>query len=155
MESARDGDPGRVGPTSWHGRSSIHRSTRWAPAPGRLMSSARMRYPQSTTTGRGGQVTYHGPGQRVVYLMLDLKKRARTAMRAAEPDLRRLCAAAGAMDHPHPEGTVWHRGFHARGASGRVGAYALTGEAKIAALGVRVQKWVTSHGIALNLQPRP
>lgn len=94
-------------------------------------------------TGRGGQYTYHGPGQRVAYVMLDLNKR--------KPDLRwfvheleawiiRILAEFGVS------------GFQR---DGRVGIWTDTpsGEAKIAAIGVRVSKWVTYHGIAINVNP--
>lgn len=98
-------------------------------------------------SGRGGQYTYHGPGQRIAYVMLDLQKRG--------PDLRRyiwtleewLIAALRAFD------------VRAERRAGRVGLwvdlsrYGRSGEAKIAAIGVRVRKWVTYHGIALNVAP--
>ncbi|MES2985331.1 MAG: lipoyl(octanoyl) transferase LipB [Pseudomonadota bacterium] len=98
-------------------------------------------------TGRGGQVTYHGPGQQIVYLMRDLKRHAGPAgpdLRAYVRDLERWII-------------LTLEGFGIEGfiRPGRVGVWVQTprGEAKIAALGVRVQKWVTSHGIALNVQP--
>ena len=76
---------------SWSGCSSIRRSTPPAPArrPEELIEA---RFPVHET-GRGGQFTYHGPGQRVVYVMLDLKRRG-----AGRAPLRR---DAGGMDHPH------------------------------------------------------
>ena len=98
-------------------------------------------------TGRGGQFTYHGPGQRVAYVMLDLKRR--------EPDVRRYVAALEewlirALDS-----------FNVRGErrEDRVGVWvrrpekAGTGEDKIAAIGIRVRRWVTLHGISLNVEP--
>lgn len=100
-------------------------------------------------TGRGGQVTYHGPGQRVVYLMLDLKKRAQT--RGEAPDLRRYVQQLEqwVIDALLQFGVTGYL------REGRVGVWVDThaGEAKIAALGVRVQQWVTSHGVAINLNP--
>ena len=122
-------------------------------------------------TGRGGQVTYHGPGQRVVYLMLDLKKRA--AAKSAEPDLRAyvkqleqwiiLTLAQFGIESFTREGRVgvWVKERVVSGEWLVAGAEASRhpspvtrhGEAKIAALGVRVQKWVTSHGIAINVNP--
>ncbi len=100
-------------------------------------------------TGRGGQYTYHGPGQRIAYLITNLKQSAER--RGAEPDLR--------MYVKQLEAWVIHtlNAFGVQGflREGRVGVWVNTpsGEAKIAALGVRVQKWVTSHGIALNVSP--
>lgn len=94
-------------------------------------------------TGRGGQVTYHGPGQRIVYLMLDLNKRGKD-VRAYVQNLERWIIAV--LDHFGVEGFT---------RDGRIGVWTNTpaGEKKIAALGVRVQGWVTSHGIALNVNP--
>ena len=93
--------------------------------------------------GRGGRYTYHGPGQRVVYLMLDLDKRGR--------DVRRLVHSL--------EGwiiaTLAELGIQAHRAAGRIGIWVGEGaqEAKIAALGIRVRRWVTLHGIAINVDP--
>ena len=96
--------------------------------------------------GRGGEYTYHGPGQRVAYLMLDLKARGR--------DVRCLVQAL--------EGWIIDTlaGFNIDGElrDGRIGVWVrqpgrVGGESKIAALGVRVSKWVTTHGIALNVAP--
>lgn len=94
-------------------------------------------------TGRGGQVTYHGPGQRVAYLMLDLNKRGKD-VRAYVQNLERWLIL-----------TLAHFGIEGFTREGRIGVWVNTptGEAKIAALGVRVQGWVTSHGIALNVNP--
>ena len=94
--------------------------------------------------GRGGQYTYHGPGQRVAYVMLDLQRR--------KPDLRRY---------------VWQleewvirtlAQFNVRGErrDGRIGIWVVERggrETKIAAIGVRVRRWVTYHGVAINLDP--
>ena len=97
--------------------------------------------------GRGGQFTYHGPGQRVGYLMLDLKHRA--------PDVRRFVATL-------EEWIVRTLGaFNVRGErrGDRVGVWVRRPdkgegfEDKIAAIGVRVQRWVTLHGFALNIEP--
>ena len=95
-------------------------------------------------TGRGGQYTYHGPGQRVGYVMLDLQRRG--------PDLRAY---------------IWRLEewlirtlacFNVEGErrAGRIGIWVVKPggeEAKIAALGVRVRRWVTYHGVAINLDP--
>lgn len=95
-------------------------------------------------TGRGGQYTYHGPGQRVVYVMLDLKKRD-ADIRAFVCKLESWIIATLAA-------------FNVKGErrTGRVGVWVDRGhgrEDKIAALGVRVRKWVTFHGIAINVEP--
>jgi lipoyl(octanoyl) transferase len=94
-------------------------------------------------TGRGGKVTYHGPGQRVVYLMLDLNTRYQ--------DIRRYV-------HELEEWiiqTLAHFDIKGERREGRVGIWVQKEgrDHKIAALGVRVQKWVTSHGIAINVHP--
>ena len=94
-------------------------------------------------TGRGGQFTYHGPGQRVGYVMLDLKRR-RPDVRAFVHDLEEWLIRALAR-------------FNIKGErrEGRVGIWVTdpAGDAKIAAIGVRVRQWVTFHGVALNLEP--
>ncbi|RMF10624.1 MAG: lipoyl(octanoyl) transferase LipB [Alphaproteobacteria bacterium] len=95
-------------------------------------------------TGRGGQFTYHGPGQRVVYVMLDLKKRG-TDLRCFVRNLENWIIATLAR-------------FNVRGErrDGRVGVWVVRDngrEDKIAALGVRVRKWVSYHGIAINVEP--
>jgi lipoyl(octanoyl) transferase len=93
--------------------------------------------------GRGGQYTYHGPGQRVGYLMLDLDKRGR--------DVRRFVHGVEAwlID------TLKHFSIIAHTDPGRVGIWVPWGEteAKIGAIGVRVRKWVTMHGFAMNIAP--
>ncbi|PKQ03051.1 MAG: lipoate-protein ligase B [Alphaproteobacteria bacterium HGW-Alphaproteobacteria-11] len=98
-------------------------------------------------TGRGGQYTYHGPGQRVAYVMLDLKRR-KPDVRAYVQDLEAwLIATLARFDvtgetRPDRVG-VWVR----RPDRG------LTAEDKIAAIGVRLRKWVTFHGVSLNVDP--
>jgi lipoyl(octanoyl) transferase len=93
--------------------------------------------------GRGGRYTYHGPGQRVGYIMLDLDRRGR--------DVRRLVHAL--------EGwiiaTLAGLGVAAHRAPDRIGIWVGEGpaEAKIAALGLRVKRWVTLHGFAINVAP--
>ena len=95
-------------------------------------------------TGRGGQYTYHGPGQRVVYLMLDLKRRnpdARAYVRDLEEWLIRALAQLDVKGERR---------------KGRVGIWVARpggGEDKIAAIGVRLRRWVTFHGISLNVNP--
>jgi len=98
-------------------------------------------------TGRGGQVTYHGPGQRVAYVMLDLKRR--------RPDVRAYVAAL--------EEWIIHTlaAFNVRGErrEDRVGVWVKRPdkgagfEDKIAAIGVRLKRWVSFHGIAINVEP--
>lgn len=99
-------------------------------------------------TGRGGQVTYHGPGQRVAYVMLDLTRRGRDVrayVRDLEEWLIRALAEFGVTGERR-EGRVgvWVDRTRSGGAPR---------EDKIAAIGVRVRKWVTFHGIALNVEP--
>jgi lipoyl(octanoyl) transferase len=99
-------------------------------------------------TGRGGQYTYHGPGQRVAYVMVDVRRRfgdVRAYVAALEDWVIDTLAVLGL------EGERW---------PGRVGVWvrrpAQDGaetHAKIAAIGVRLQRWVSSHGIALNVAP--
>ena len=95
------------------------------------------------STGRGGRYTYHGPGQRVGYLMLDLEQRGRD-LRGFICSVERLLIAALA-----------DFGVSARAIPGRVGVWTDTpaGEAKIGAIGVRVRRWVSFHGFSLNVVP--
>jgi lipoyl(octanoyl) transferase len=93
--------------------------------------------------GRGGRYTYHGPGQRVGYVMLDLEKRGK--------DIRCFVhSLEGWMID-----TLAELGVSAHRADGRIGIWVGEGrdEAKIGALGVRVKRWVTLHGFALNVAP--
>lgn len=99
--------------------------------------------------GRGGQYTYHGPGQRVGYVMLDLKRRAVTP---PGPDVR-------CFVHDLEEWLIRSLrcfGVGAERRTGRVGlwvAHADGREDKIAALGIRIRHWVSFHGVALNVAP--
>jgi lipoyl(octanoyl) transferase len=99
-------------------------------------------------TGRGGQYTYHGPGQRVVYALLDLNAR--------QKDLRAYveCLEAWTID------TLKQFAIDGQRRPGRVGIWVTredrnqpAQEDKIAAIGVRVRRWVAYHGIAINLDP--
>ena len=103
------------------------------------------------TSGRGGEYTYHGPGQRVAYVMLDLQKRQ------SAPDLKayiymleewiiRSLADFGVTGERR-EGRVgiWVRMEDYGGPAGA--------ESKIAAIGVRIRRWVTYHGVAINIDP--
>ena len=106
-------------------------------------------------TGRGGEYTYHGPGQRVAYAMVDLKARAEA--RGAGPDLR---AYVRGLEEWIIRALAR---FNVQGErrDGRIGIWVartpdgtpLETEKKIAAIGVRVRKWVAFHGIALNVEP--
>jgi lipoyl(octanoyl) transferase len=95
-------------------------------------------------TGRGGQYTYHGPGQRVGYVMLDLSRRGadvRAYVKNLEEWLIRALARFNVKGERRP---------------GRVGIWVDRGggrEDKIAAIGVRIRRWVTLHGVAINLDP--
>jgi lipoyl(octanoyl) transferase len=94
-------------------------------------------------TGRGGQFTYHGPGQRVAYAMLDLKQR-KPDVRAYVHDLEQWLIE-----------TLKQLGVKGERREGRVGIWVQRGprEDKIAALGVRIKRWVSLHGVALNVAP--
>ena len=103
-------------------------------------------------TGRGGQYTYHGPGQRVVYVMLDLNARGR--------DVRRfVCALEGWVI-----ATLADFGVTGQRREGRVGVWVTRPEKpplsdgapredKIAAIGVKLRRWISFHGIAINVEP--
>jgi lipoyl(octanoyl) transferase len=103
-------------------------------------------------TGRGGQFTYHGPGQRVAYVMLDLTRRRRDLRAyvcALEAWLIATLAAFGvAGERREARVGVWVRRPDKPG--GLAGEPA---EDKIAAIGVRVRRWVSFHGVALNVAP--
>lgn len=102
--------------------------------------------------GRGGQYTYHGPGQRVVYVMLDLNRRGR--------DVRKFVCAleAWVID------TLGEFGIRGERRTGRVGVWVARPDKpalpdgsihddKIAAIGVKLRRWVSFHGLAINLEP--
>ncbi|MFD2250629.1 lipoyl(octanoyl) transferase [Pseudochelatococcus lubricantis] len=103
-------------------------------------------------TGRGGQFTYHGPGQRVAYVMLDLHRRTPSPQ---TPDLRRFVACLESWLIATLDA------FNVRGErrEDRVGVWVRRpemgdgAEDKIAAIGIRVRRWVTFHGISLNVEP--
>ena len=98
-------------------------------------------------SGRGGQLTYHGPGQRVAYAMLDLRRRTpdvrRYVANLEEWIIRTLAAFAVAGERREDRIGVWVRRPD-KGAQH---------EDKIAAIGIRLRRWVTLHGIALNVDP--
>lgn len=100
-------------------------------------------------TGRGGEYTYHGPGQRVAYVMLDLRKRG--------PDVRGyVCSLEDWIIR-----ALARFGVKGERRAGRVGIWVDLAEyggragqeAKIAAVGVRIRRWVTYHGVSINLNP--
>ncbi len=94
-------------------------------------------------TGRGGRYTYHGPGQRIAYVMLDLARRGED-VHCYVHHLEEWAIR-----------TLAHFGVSGERREGRIGIWVQHGggEAKIAAIGVRVRRWVTYHGIALNVAP--
>jgi lipoyl(octanoyl) transferase len=98
-------------------------------------------------SGRGGQFTYHGPGQRVAYVMLDLGRR--------RPDVRAFVGALEAWII----GTLAEFGVSGQRRCDRIGVWvtrpdkAAGAEDKIGAIGIRVRRWVTFHGMALNVAP--
>ncbi|HEX8302885.1 lipoyl(octanoyl) transferase LipB [Sphingomonas sp.] len=94
-------------------------------------------------TGRGGRYTYHGPGQRIGYVVMDLRKRRRDVRCYVHALEGWVIAALGEV------------GVEAFRAPGRIGIWTLDRgrEAKIGALGVRIRQWVTLHGFAVNLNP--
>ncbi len=95
--------------------------------------------------GRGGQYTYHGPGQRIAYLMLNLKKRQQS------PDIKKYIWQLEEWIIR----TLAHFDVNGERREGRVGIWVVTpaGEKKIAAIGVRVRHWVAFHGISINVSP--
>ena len=94
-------------------------------------------------TGRGGEFTYHGPGQRVVYLMLDVARRGRDVRRFVRSIEAWLIAALAEF------------GVSGERREGRVGIWVERpgGEAKIAAVGLRLRHWISYHGVSLNVAP--
>lgn len=96
-------------------------------------------------TGRGGEYTYHGPGQRVAYVMMNLRERQKT------PDVK---AYVHALEQWIID-TIGDFGITGERREGRVGIWVDTpaGDKKIAAIGVRIRHWITFHGIAINLNP--
>src|SRR6056297_3136444 len=90
---------------------------------------------------RGGQYTYHGPGQRVAYVMLDVGRRGR--------DVRRFVAqleswVIATLDAFNVKGEI---------RAGRVGVWVVRQDKPIAAIGIRLRKWISFHGIAINVEP--
>ncbi len=102
-------------------------------------------------TGRGGEYTYHGPGQRVAYVMVDLKKRGAPDVKRYVCDLERWIIA-----------TLGEFGIKGECIDGRIGVWVppspdgfgvTSGNKKIAAIGVRIRHWITLHGISINVNP--
>lgn len=109
-------------------------------APGELLDP---RF-EVVAAGRGGRYTYHGPGQRVGYVLLDLTRRARDVKGFVHAMEGWVITALASF------------GVAAFRAEGRIGIWThdpVRGEAKIGAIGVRVRRWVTMHGFAVNLSP--
>ena len=98
-------------------------------------------------SGRGGQYTYHGPGQRVIYLMLDLARRGKDVRRFVNQIENWMIDALALL------------GVEGMTREGRTGIWVrrpekgLDREDKIAAIGIRVRRWVTFHGVSLNIAP--
>lgn len=94
-------------------------------------------------SGRGGRYTYHGPGQRIVYVLLDLNRRGRDVRRFVGALESWIIAALGDFS------VAGHT------SCGRIGVWVdgPDGEAKIAAIGVRIRRWVSLHGFAINVAP--
>ena len=103
-------------------------------------------------TGRGGQFTYHGPGQRIAYVMLDLKRR-RPDVRAFVAALERWLIDALAAFDVAGETREDRVGVWVRRPDKPPGPGGAPAEDKIAALGIRVRRWVSFHGVALNVAP--
>lgn len=109
--------------------------------PGELLDG--QRFPVYAA-GRGGRYTYHGPGQRIAYLMLDLKRRGGDVRRYVH-QLEELAIR-----------TLAEFGVRGERRDGRIGIWVVLGsgrEAKIGAIGVRVRRWVSYHGLAINVRP--
>jgi lipoyl(octanoyl) transferase len=91
------------------------------------------------TSGRGGRFTYHGPGQRVAYVMLDLNRRGRDARSFVHMLEHWLIAALARV------------GVHGAQRDGQIGVF--VGGAKIASIGIRLRRWISFHGASLNVDP--
>jgi lipoyl(octanoyl) transferase len=94
-------------------------------------------------TGRGGQITYHGPGQRIIYVMLNLNKRHKDIKRYVK------CLESWMIE------SLKKIGLDSYTSKERIGIWVNTpkGEAKIGAIGIRISRWVTYHGISININP--
>ena len=95
-------------------------------------------------TGRGGQYTYHGPGQRVIYAMLDLRVRG-ADVRKFIRDLEEWIILALSQFNINAERRTDRIGIWVRGSG--------NSENKIASIGIRIRKWISFHGIAINVDP--
>lgn len=98
-------------------------------------------------SGRGGQFTYHGPGQRVVYLMLDLNKRGRDVRRLVTQIETWMTEALSQL------GVIAHTRCDRPGLWVKRPEKGPDAEDKIAAIGIRVRRWMTFHGVSLNVCP--
>ena len=102
-------------------------------------------------TSRGGQYTYHGPGQRVAYLMLDLRRRGRDVkkfVRTLQSWATLALSEFGIQGHASSNGIgVWVK---CRKSKDRCGS---EDEKKIAAIGLRLRRWISFHGISINVEP--
>jgi lipoyl(octanoyl) transferase len=98
-------------------------------------------------TGRGGQITYHGPGIRILYLLLDLKKRNLCDLKKYIANLQSVII--NSLKHIGVESYILdeHIGVWVKNKN------VINGHDKISAIGVRVRKWVSFHGVAINIAP--
>ena len=94
-------------------------------------------------SGRGGQVTYHGPGQRIIYIMLNLQNREKDVKKYIHTLENWMIMSLKQIN------------IKAHTAADRIGLWVEgpKGESKIGAIGVRISKWITSHGISINIDP--
>ena len=94
-------------------------------------------------TGRGGKYTFHGPGQRVIYLMLNLKRRGQDIRKYVETIEKWIIASLAEV------------GIKGERREGRIGIWVNHSdrELKIAAIGIRIKKWISYHGVAINVNP--
>lgn len=149
--ASRDSDNPELGRALMIEHDPVITVTRRPDAPGHVLASEALLASQGVElhqTDRGGDVTYHGPGQLVCYPIVDLNAaglRIHEYIRALESAVIATLGELGIEAHADPEATgVWVQPQHA-----------FTGEqpAKVCAIGVRVRRWVTLHGLAINLDP--
>jgi lipoyl(octanoyl) transferase len=104
------------------------------------------------TTKRGGQYTYHGPGQRIAYVMLDVGKRGHDVRRFVQ-DLENWVIATLAEFNVKGEIREGRVGVWVQREAKPLNAFGQPAEDKIAALGIRLRKWISFHGLSINVEP--